>query len=887
MNIKYTNLLTILAAVFLALPTTSFAQTQLSGTITGDTTLTKAESPYITHGLFVSSGSTLTIEAGVIVKFSGLASGIGVAGTLAVNGTNNDPVYFTSINDDIGGDTNGDGDTTHPSSGNWQHISMNDGSTGNFHYATIRYAGARPFMFTGIENNGGTVTLDHVTLSDNGADGYAQFAGSTLITDSEITRQNIGITLFDGTLSIHHSSLHDNTDYGVLNNGGTIIDATNNWWGDASGPYHPTLNPSATGNGVSDNVLVAPWLVAMPSDDIIPPTLTAIGQFKSDGSTSITSSHLTTEDTVILKGTPQGTEGQQLRLEAEILNIPFTEVRATSTLVTSGTETQIILTGLTNGTYHSRMRAVDEEGNASEWQEFPEMFEVKLVPLYTQVRSSYPSDDETRGWSGLIYAAGRADTPGSCGRTIAKCGCAITSSVMIARYYGATTTTSTTASIRDDVTPLTLDHWALATRAYDSAGNFDFAQLPRYAGYKVKFVKRSDVANNFSYLNTQLDRGRPQIAKASAGRGGTPKTAPAHFFVIDGRFNNGTYSVKDPAWYNTKSLTASTTSKALALRNYEGGFDGLRVFTQGTGTTSRALSFFLASPAELLITDSTGRRTGKDPLTNTTYEEIPDSSYAVDAIGDAEGEESPNGHETKWLYVPDATTSAYTIKVIGTGVGAYTFGVITNESTGDNTTHKEFVSETTPGRVATYRIDLNGTSGDIITPVDHTSPEGVVLFDTATQKLIVTGKDETTVHPTVTLVPIEKHATREEDGDEYKKGTMYRIKDEAGNTTMLSFGKFTQEGKEAHVALEQVAYSTTSRTIFPQNEIQYEWSLEKNGTIKKLEQHVSVKGQADARADYDHKTNQTMLTIGKTSQQFPGLLVIGLETKTGQLILKY
>jgi hypothetical protein len=41
-----------------------------------------------------------------------------------------------------------------------------------------------------------------------------------------------------------------------------VISAENNWWGDASGPYHPTLNPSGLGDEVSDDVDFEPWLTS-------------------------------------------------------------------------------------------------------------------------------------------------------------------------------------------------------------------------------------------------------------------------------------------------------------------------------------------------------------------------------------------------------------------------------------------------------------------------------------------------------------------------------------------------------------------------------------------------------------------------------------------------
>jgi hypothetical protein len=43
------------------------------------------------------------------------------------------------------------------------------------------------------------------------------------------------------------------------------LDARNNWWGDSSGPYHPTLNPEGRGDTLlSDRVLFIPWLTSPP-----------------------------------------------------------------------------------------------------------------------------------------------------------------------------------------------------------------------------------------------------------------------------------------------------------------------------------------------------------------------------------------------------------------------------------------------------------------------------------------------------------------------------------------------------------------------------------------------------------------------------------------------
>ncbi len=52
--------------------------------------------------------------------------------------------------------------------------------------------------------------------------------------------------------------------WGAINQTAAVINAVNNWWGDSSGPYHPTENPEGTGNSVSNNIDFIPWCTAAP-----------------------------------------------------------------------------------------------------------------------------------------------------------------------------------------------------------------------------------------------------------------------------------------------------------------------------------------------------------------------------------------------------------------------------------------------------------------------------------------------------------------------------------------------------------------------------------------------------------------------------------------------
>ena len=108
------------------------ARTNIDFTLSANATWTMAGSPYVIYGgctvVRVPSNVTLTIDPGVVVKFmpnvwcfGGVPPTIlSINGNLSVNGTEDNPVIFTSIRDDsVGGDTNGDATSTLPKPGDW------------------------------------------------------------------------------------------------------------------------------------------------------------------------------------------------------------------------------------------------------------------------------------------------------------------------------------------------------------------------------------------------------------------------------------------------------------------------------------------------------------------------------------------------------------------------------------------------------------------------------------------------------------------------------------------------------------------------------------------------------------------------------------------------
>jgi len=83
-----------------------------------------------------------------------------------------------------------------------------------------------------------SIVIEHNTFSDHDIDVWVQYEAATTV----VNYNNFG------------------TDYGIKNDDtSAILDGQFNWWGDASGPYNATTNPSGTGDSVSDNVDYSPW----------------------------------------------------------------------------------------------------------------------------------------------------------------------------------------------------------------------------------------------------------------------------------------------------------------------------------------------------------------------------------------------------------------------------------------------------------------------------------------------------------------------------------------------------------------------------------------------------------------------------------------------------
>ena len=125
--------------------------------------------------------------------------------------------------------------------------------------------------------NHSMLVLDHSTLKNCPGDSCIAFYDSNDYLDnpSSVSVYNttldsgmgVGIISFGYSLvnaNIANSTIKDFLNGGIRNYTPATINAVNNYWGEASGPYHPDLNPEGLGNSVSNNVDFIPFKTTDP-----------------------------------------------------------------------------------------------------------------------------------------------------------------------------------------------------------------------------------------------------------------------------------------------------------------------------------------------------------------------------------------------------------------------------------------------------------------------------------------------------------------------------------------------------------------------------------------------------------------------------------------------
>jgi len=208
----------------------------------------------------ISSGTTVTLAAGTEVRMNDGATWE-VSGTLIAEGTFNNRNRFTR----------------NLSGALWNSIIFRSGSSGSFKFCDIDFGGKFGFPQISLQdplnimveeciiaNSGGTgvnaiigsgfagvLNINNCIFTNNAADAInlTEYGQGTVTIECNIISANggDGIRISDGSAFIQYNYISSNTGNGLTNAGSASINASNNWWGESSGP-------SGLGTGAGDEV---------------------------------------------------------------------------------------------------------------------------------------------------------------------------------------------------------------------------------------------------------------------------------------------------------------------------------------------------------------------------------------------------------------------------------------------------------------------------------------------------------------------------------------------------------------------------------------------------------------------------------------------------------
>lgn len=280
----------------------------------------------------------------------------------------------------------------------------------------------------------------------------------------------------------------------------------------------------------------------------------------------------------------------------------------------------------------------------------------------------------------------------------------------------------------------------------------------------------------------------------------------------------------------------------------------------------KRLRFLLHSPLSLSATDTLGN------VVNSTTSTIPGASWR-------------RYGEVQVLSVPEGTP--ITLNLDGYADGSFTLDM--QEVDGANTVLASSTLSAIPSTADTNATIVfpDGTlqsasplsldyDGDGATDLslesrlgeevvfDMTPPEASITLDPVSQALQVIGNDNLS---TATVVTTETSSV---------------VTDEAGNTLEVIFKKFNQKGKQVKVEIQELLYNGVSAGESPKTVLHYEWSVDKTGALKELEEKATI-GALKVEGHYSAKKEATK--VGKETK--PGLVIFGVKTEKGVITINY
>jgi hypothetical protein len=201
---------------------------------------------------------------------------------------------------------------------------------------------------------------------------------------------------------------------------------------------------------------------------------------------------------------------------------------------------------------------------------------------------------------------------------------------------------------------------------------------------------------------------------------------------------------------------------------------------------------------------------------------------------------------------------------------------------------------------------------------DVTPPETYNVFDVATRSNVVYARDDFPGMASTPLKPVFTATkwTKDDDSDDDDHSwdgrdaelRVYSARDAAGNGNILT-EKVQASGNEVHVDVIAFAYTTgcpagfalpgigscrfTPGVVPPGTTKKFEWATNRNGSLKSLEQNMTIGRGANrvhVMASFDARKNETTIVAdakSSTRTTVAGLVLLRLATRTGGVSIEY
>src|SRR3989344_71460 len=121
-------------------------------------------------------------------------------------------------------------------------------------------------------------------------------------------------------------------------------------------------------------------------------------------------------------------------------------------------------------------------------------------------------------------------------------------------------------------------------------------------------------------------------------------------------------------------------------------------------------------------------------------------------------------------------------------------------------------------------------------------------------------------------------------------GNRVILTDEAGNTTVLNYKEKTKKQKSIELELASVSYNDKPKIKLRDNETTYSWTLDKSGSINRLEQELETKDNSISLS-YSSKHDQTVVVkkIQRKKEKITlnGMIILKVKMMGGKIEYEY